>query len=219
VPDIRPPVEECHAWITEHGQPHFIPHAKNCSRFWECESSGSVCLFECAPCGPIDPDSCPEGSLFFDHHIDYPDGPVCNWATGIDCDGGVRPDVSTMVPTGHISTWTPIPSNPTQKPTTKPPTQPPTQKPTTQKPTQQPTTKPPTQPPTQQPTTPGDCPGCVCEPGDDGWYKPYPGNCHKYYECTQTSNGWEITIFDCGAWVFDPHQAACTWPELMPDCQ
>merc|ERR1712088_1178441 len=57
---------------------------------------------------------------------------------------------------------------------------------------------------------------CSCDTNDDGWFKAYPCNCHWYYQCNQVGNGWNPAMFDCGEWVFDPHQEACIWPELAP---
>merc|ERR1712038_2041222 len=57
---------------------------------------------------------------------------------------------------------------------------------------------------------------CSCDTNDDGWFKAYPCNCHWYYQCNKVGNGWNPAMFDCGEWVFDPHQEACIWPELAP---
>merc|ERR1712110_433095 len=57
---------------------------------------------------------------------------------------------------------------------------------------------------------------CQCGNSDDGWFLPYPCNCHWYYQCNKVGNDWSPKMFDCGTWVFDPHQEACIWPELAP---
>merc|ERR1712083_1118965 len=57
---------------------------------------------------------------------------------------------------------------------------------------------------------------CQCGNSDDGWFLPYPCNCHWYYQCNKVGNDWNPKMFDCGEWVFDPHQEACIWPELAP---
>jgi len=66
---------------------------------------------------------------------------------------------------------------------------------------------------------PDSCPTsvCKCDQEDDGWYLPYHCNCHWYYQCVKQGNGWATPLFDCGSWVFDPHQESCTFPELVPD--
>jgi len=61
-----------------HGWPVFIEHVYNCSRFWVCKPDLTDCLFECAPMVG--------GSLYFDVSIQYPDGPVCNYPSVIDCE-------------------------------------------------------------------------------------------------------------------------------------
>ena len=38
----------------------------------------------------------------------------------------------------------------------------------------------------------------------------------RYYQCNKVGNDWNPKMFDCGEWVFDPHQEACIWPELAP---
>merc|ERR1719369_1100800 len=83
-PDSVPPSEaECKHWVDEsNGQPYYVPHLYNCSRFWECETNYRACLFECAPCPP---NMCPEDALFFNPAVQYPDGPVCDWPSNIDC--------------------------------------------------------------------------------------------------------------------------------------
>jgi len=85
--DGPPPESECKYWIDLNGEPYFLPHRFNCSRFWECEPDGNICLFECASCAPwpnVTPE-CPSHALFFDRSIQYPFGPVCNWPAIIDC--------------------------------------------------------------------------------------------------------------------------------------
>jgi len=69
-------------------QPYYHPHNTNCSRFWECGPENEICLFECAPCGKDEnPDLCKgQWALSFDYNIQFPDGPVCNWPSIIDCD-------------------------------------------------------------------------------------------------------------------------------------
>merc|ERR1711970_20985 len=65
---------------------------------------------------------------------------------------------------------------------------------------------------------PDSCPSdmCPCSAADTGWFLPYPCNCHWYYQCLKDGNNWNPKMFDCGEWVFDPHQEACIWPELAP---
>jgi len=69
------------------------------------------------------------------------------------------------------------------------------------------------------------CPGCTCDAtvDIDGFFKPYPGNCHWYYECVHNPDDpyceWSSKgPYDCGDWAFNPEQSSCTWPELVPDC-
>jgi len=57
---------------------------------------------------------------------------------------------------------------------------------------------------------------CSCDTNDEGWFRAYPCNCHWYYQCNKVGNDWNPKMFDCGEWVFDPHQEACIWPELAP---
>merc|ERR1712168_342362 len=68
------------------------------------------------------------------------------------------------------------------------------------------------------------CPGCTCDAtvDIDGFFKPYPGNCHWYYQCVHNPNDpdceWSsVGPYDCGDWAFNPEQASCTWPDLV-DC-
>jgi len=74
---VRP---KCFEWINNasHGEPVFIEHIFNCSRFWVCEPDLSVCLNECAPSGP-------DSNLYFDVRDQYPKGPTCNWPNVINC--------------------------------------------------------------------------------------------------------------------------------------
>merc|ERR1719402_773935 len=83
-PDIAPPVEECEFWVNNNGAPYYLPHAKNCSRFWECSVDGTICLHECPACGPVT-EWCPDGALYFDYNMAYSLVPVCDWAPNIDC--------------------------------------------------------------------------------------------------------------------------------------
>jgi hypothetical protein len=105
-----------------------------------------------------------------------------------------------------------------------------TSAPTTAKPTtQQPTTTTAEATTTQRPTTTTPkncwiCPGCTCDAtvDIDGFFKPYPGNCHWYYQCVHNPNDpdceWSsVGPYDCGDWAFNPEQASCTWPDLV-DC-
>jgi len=58
-------------------------HEYNCSRFWECSPQGP-CLFECADCGDSSQCQGYEG-LSFDCRYQYPEGPVCDWPTTVNC--------------------------------------------------------------------------------------------------------------------------------------
>jgi len=87
------------------------------------------------------------------------------------------------------------------------------------------TTEKPTPAPT---TTPRDCwicDGCTCDASVDldGFFKPHPDNCHWYYQCVHNPDDPEcewssIGPYDCGDWAFNPEQASCAWPELVPGC-
>jgi len=99
---------------------------------------------------------------------------------------------------------------------------------TTPAPTPSPTTARPTTTTEAPSTTPRNCwicPGCTCSSADyDGFFKPHPDNCHWYYQCVHHPNDPECEWtsegpYDCGDWAFNPNQASCTWPELVPDCQ
>jgi len=80
--DSEPP--KCFEWVSpDHGEPVFIEHIYNCSRFWVCQPDLSDCLHECAPAGD-------GGALYFDVRDQYPSGPTCNWPNVIDCE--MRPD-------------------------------------------------------------------------------------------------------------------------------
>jgi len=68
----------CVEYINENGEPVFIEHVFNCSRFWVCEPSLRPCLFECAPMPG-------GGALYFDVRYQYPVGPVCDWPSAINC--------------------------------------------------------------------------------------------------------------------------------------
>jgi len=68
----------CVEYINENGEPVFIEHVFNCSRFWVCEPSLQPCLFECAPMPG-------GGALYFDVRYQYPVGPVCDWPSAINC--------------------------------------------------------------------------------------------------------------------------------------
>jgi len=70
------------------------------------------------------------------------------------------------------------------------------------------------------------CPGCTCDStvDIDGFFKPYPGNCHWYYECVHQPDDpyceWiSKGPYDCGDWAFNPEQSSCSWPELVPSCK
>jgi len=44
---------------------------------------------------------------------------------------------------------------------------------------------------------------------------PYPGDCHKYYMCLDNGNGgYDLEVYTCGDWAFDPNIDACTDPNL-----
>jgi len=67
-------------------EPYYHTHSKNCSRFWECGPGGETCLFECAHCGgPSNPMCNGQWALTFDPKYQYPNGPVCDWPSNIDC--------------------------------------------------------------------------------------------------------------------------------------
>ena len=99
---------------------------------------------------------------------------------------------------------------------TRPPTgTTPTKPPTTPKPTT-PTTKP-TVPTTMSTTTPW-WPGVDCE--YEGQKLPYPGDCHKYYRCikgTTPGHDFDVEVFTCGDWAFDPNQGSCVWDDMEND--
>jgi len=75
--DSKPP--KCSEYIDSHGEPVFIEHVFNCSRFWVCQPDLSDCLHECARADE-------NGALYFDVTYQYPEGPVCDWPANIDCD-------------------------------------------------------------------------------------------------------------------------------------
>merc|ERR1712126_584807 len=67
-------------------EPYYKEHSSNCSRFWECGPGGETCLFECAACGgPSNPMCHGQWALTFDPSYQYPNGPVCDWPSNIDC--------------------------------------------------------------------------------------------------------------------------------------
>eukprot|EP00092_Neocalanus_flemingeri_P009584 GFUD01010315.1.p1 GENE.GFUD01010315.1~~GFUD01010315.1.p1 ORF type:complete len:765 (-),score=130.93 GFUD01010315.1:80-2374(-) len=77
--------------------PFYHEHSSNCSRFWECGPHVETCLFECAPCQSSigdNPMCNDQWALTFDVSFQYPDGPVCNWPSTIECDNGIRCDVN-----------------------------------------------------------------------------------------------------------------------------
>jgi len=76
--DSTPP--KCYEWISDpnNGEPVFIEHIYNCSRFWVCQPDLTDCLHECAPMGD-------GGALYFDVRDQYPIGPTCNWPEQINC--------------------------------------------------------------------------------------------------------------------------------------
>jgi len=48
----------------------------------------------------------------------------------------------------------------------------------------------------------------------EGQKLPYPGDCHKYYRCVKSTvdgHEFEVEVFDCGDWAFDPNQGSCVW--------
>merc|ERR1712126_386873 len=78
-------------------EPYYKEHSSNCSRFWECGPGGETCLFECASCGgPSNPMCHGQWALTFDPSYQYPNGPVCDWPSnidcGVDCDHINKPD-------------------------------------------------------------------------------------------------------------------------------
>ena len=48
----------------------------------------------------------------------------------------------------------------------------------------------------------------------DGQMKPYPGNCHNYYECTQNGGSYTVDIHTCGEYVWDFVNSECVDPTL-----
>jgi len=103
-------VPDCSDYLGSRGDPVFIEHSFNCSRFWVCEPTNSPCLEECPSCG----EGC--GALFFDGRVQHPYGPVCNWPDLIDCShgcecgeeqvcvGGECQDITTAATTSTITT-------------------------------------------------------------------------------------------------------------------
>jgi len=69
-------------------QPFYHYHSSNCSRFWECGPSYEACLFECAHCPYPDPMCKGQQALTFDKAYQFPDGPVCDWPSNVDCING-----------------------------------------------------------------------------------------------------------------------------------
>jgi hypothetical protein len=187
--------EECPqintTWCTK-PESDFYPMPCNCHAYFRCvqlTATGPLlpCIYWCNPC-----------DLVFD-----PNTKVCVFEP--EAPPGTCFSTPTKPPT------TPEPTTP--EPTTPEPTTP---EPTTTS-TSTTTTTPITTPtstttPTTTPTTPPPYP-CTY----DGENIPYPGNCHWYYRCRLEGDGFEVDLFDCGDWVFDPHQGTCTWPEHGDD--
>jgi hypothetical protein len=102
---------------------------------------------------------------------------------------------------------------------TRPPTgTTPTKPPTTPKPTTASTTTPKPTVPTTVPTTTPWWPGVDCE--YEGQKLPYPGDCHKYYRCikgTTPGHDFDVEVFTCGDWAFDPNQGSCVWDDMEND--
>jgi len=70
------------------------------------------------------------------------------------------------------------------------------------------TTIPVTSPTTSSPFDPSQC----TEVND---VIPYPGDCHRYLMCLDNGQGgYNLQVYTCGDWVFDPNIDACTDPGL-----
>merc|ERR1711956_91825 len=54
----------------------------------------------------------------------------------------------------------------------------------------------------------------------EGQKLPYPGDCHKYYRCMASDvdgHEFDVEVFDCGDWAFDPAQGSCVWDDIDND--
>jgi len=186
------------------GDQQYHPYPCDCHRYFQCTDSNTICFYLCDAGLVFNPIS--ENCEF-----EYTAPP------GLCQDTTVPPEDTTTPPTTTPAT------TPSTAPTTAPaPTT--TKAPTTT--TKAPTTS--TEKTTPSTTaSPSDCwicDECVCT-GDgidqEGFFKPYPGDCHRYYGCefdaSNTDCPWTSTgPYDCGDWVFNPDQASCVWPELAP---
>merc|ERR1712080_803898 len=72
------PTDLCEFYIDLHGWPYYLSNPNNCSQFWECEVSGTICLYEYQ--------HCVTGPLYFVPDLQYPTGPACDWPANVECE-------------------------------------------------------------------------------------------------------------------------------------
>ena len=55
---------------------------------------------------------------------------------------------------------------------------------------------------------PGDL-DSTCNVDNEGQAQPYPGDCHLYYYCIPSGDGYITEIYDCGDYFFNPNTLSC----------
>jgi len=183
--------------------PGFYPVPCNCHAYYRCFVMDiNMPLIPCIyKCKPVD--------LVFD-----PNTKSCTK------EDQAPPGTCYTTPTTEDPNTTPTPKPTTTQPETLPTTtaiptttQPPT---TTTIPTTT-TTPIPTTTTTPTPTTAWPW-NNVCD--YEGQKLPYPGDCHKYYRCMASDadgHDFDVEVFDCGDWAFDPAQGSCVWDDIDND--